>query len=66
MALSTLLVDGRVTGIWERRARGRRLELSVEATEPLPSRQRRPLDEEVARVGAFLGAEPSLTVGPLG
>jgi hypothetical protein len=67
VALSTLLVDGRVTGICERRARGRRVEIAVEAIEPLTRHQRAALDAEVERVGAFLGATATaLTLGPLG
>jgi Winged helix DNA-binding domain len=64
VALSTLLVDGLVAGIWERRAGRGRVALTV-ATRPLTARQRRLLEAEAARVGAFLGAEPALTVGAL-
>jgi Winged helix DNA-binding domain len=65
VALPTLLVDGLVTGIWERRQRGGRIEVTVEAIEGLTKAQRDQLNDEVTRIGAFFGAEASLTVGTL-
>jgi hypothetical protein len=65
VALPTLLVDGLVTGIWERRMRGRRLQITVEAIQELSARQRRQLEAAVARMGAFFGAEASLAIGAL-
>ena len=65
VALPTLLVGGLVAGIWERRARGRRLALTVEAIGPLDREQRRRLEAEAARVGAFLGADATLALGTL-
>jgi hypothetical protein len=65
VALPTLLIDGRVAGIWAGRKRQRRIEITVEATEELTPRQRRRLDEEVARVGGFLGSDASLTLSAL-
>jgi hypothetical protein len=65
VALPTLLVDGLVTGMWERRRRGRQIQITVEATEEFTSGQRRRLETEAARVGAFFGADASLTIGAL-
>ena len=65
VALPTLLLDGLVAGIWERRGRGRRVGITVETTAELTPRQQRRLRAEVERVGAFLQAEASLTLGVL-
>lgn len=65
VALSTLLVDGLVSGIWERRVLPRRVEVAVEPIIALTPTQRRHLDLEVARVGEFFGREAPLTIGPL-
>ena len=37
VALPALLVDGLVTGMWARRTRGRRIDITVEPTEELTS-----------------------------
>jgi hypothetical protein len=66
VALSTLLVDGLVTGIWERRVRARRLEIAVEPIVELTARQRKQLHAEAARVGAFFGRDASLKIAALG
>jgi winged helix DNA-binding protein len=65
VALPTLLVDGFVTGIWERRKRGGGVEITVEGIEGLTRSQRIQLTKEATRIGAFFGAEASLTVGTL-
>jgi hypothetical protein len=65
VALPTLLVDGLVTGMWERRTRGRRIQITVEATKALTAGQHRRLEAEAARVGAFFGADASLAIGVL-
>ena len=65
VALSTVLVDGRVAGIWERRVLVRRVEVAVEPIIALTPRQLKNLDAEVARVGKFYGREASLAIGPL-
>ena len=65
VALSTLLVNGRVAGIWERRVFVRRVEVSVEPIITLTPRQLKSLDAEVARVGEFYSREASLKIGPL-
>jgi hypothetical protein len=58
-----LLIDGMVAGVWERRSRGRRLEVRVEPFRRLTSELRRELEREVTRVGAVMEAEPQLILG---
>jgi winged helix DNA-binding protein len=65
VALPTLLVDGFVTGIWERRKRGARIQVTVEAIEGLTRAQRPMLDAEVTRIGAFFDSETSLRLAAL-
>jgi Winged helix DNA-binding domain len=65
VALPTLLVDGFVTGIWGRRTGGGRIDVTVEAIEGLTQTQRNMLEAEVTKIGAFFGAEASLTIGTL-
>jgi len=61
-AVSVLLVDGVVAGMWERKRRGPRVELRVELFVRLTAAQRRAVEAEAARVGAFLDAEISLSI----
>lgn len=58
-----LLVDGVVAGVWHQKKSGRTLQVTVEALSPLNRRRRKLLDAEVDRLGAILGATPSLTLG---
>ncbi|WP_427892526.1 winged helix DNA-binding domain-containing protein [Kribbella sp. GL6] len=58
-----LLVDGVVAGVWHQKKAGRTLHVTVEALAPLNRRRRQLLDAEVDRLGAILGAAPSLTLG---
>jgi hypothetical protein len=57
-----LLVDGIAAGLWERKKRGKRIELRVTPARRLTRAQRSGLDAEAERVGAFLGLEPELSV----
>jgi Winged helix DNA-binding domain len=57
-----LLVDGVAAGLWERKKRGKRIELQVTPASRLTRAQRSQLDGEAERIGAFLGLEPALTV----
>jgi hypothetical protein len=57
-----LVIDGVAAGLWERKKRGKRIELHVSPVRKLKRNERAQLDEEAARVGAFLGLEPVLTV----
>lgn len=57
-----LLVDGITAGTWDRAKRGKRLELHVTPIRRLTKRQHTGLQAEVARIGAFLGLEPVVTI----
>jgi len=57
-----LLVDGRVAGIWTRRARGRRMEIRVEPFLSLRPWQRRGLAREATRVARTYGSDAELLV----
>jgi hypothetical protein len=64
--LPILLVDGEVSGIWERKMRGKTVDLRVEPFIELTPAQRRQLEAEAARIGKFLGSETNLSLGTLG
>jgi len=57
-----LMVNGIAAGLWERKKRGKRIELQVTPTKRLTRVERKELDHEAERIGAFLGLEPVLTV----
>jgi len=59
-----VLVDGIAAGLWERRKRGRRIELQVRLARRLAKARRAELEREAERIGAFLGLEPVLSVDP--
>jgi DNA glycosylase AlkZ-like len=54
-----LLVDGVTAGLWERKKTAKRIEIGVTPTRSI---NRGALTEEVARIGAFYGLDPVLTV----
>jgi hypothetical protein len=57
-----VIVDGVARGVWERKKRGKRVELRV-AMAATPTRAERALVEaEAERIARFLGVEPVLTV----
>src|SRR3954471_2020469 len=57
-----VIVDGVAGGLWERKKRGKRVEIRVAMT-ATPTRARRAmLEAEATRIGAFLGLEPALAV----
>ena len=58
-----LLLDGVVAGVWHQRRSGRRLAVTLEPVVPLPAPRRRELDQQVERLGEFLGCQPDLTIG---
>jgi hypothetical protein len=60
--LRFLLVDGIAAGFWDRTKRGKRLEVAVAPVRALSKQERDELQTEAARLGAFLGLEPVLTV----
>jgi len=55
-----LLVDGRVAGTWQRRQRGKRMEIDVEPFRRLTRAQRAALADDAARVAKTYGAEAEL------
>jgi hypothetical protein len=60
-ATRIVLVDGIAAGLWERRKRGRRIELEVRFTRRLERASRTALEREAERIGVFLGLEPVLS-----
>lgn len=60
-ATRIVLVDGVAAGLWERRKRGRRIELEVRLRHRLGKASRAALEREAERIGAFLGLEPMLS-----
>jgi hypothetical protein len=57
-----LVIDGVAAGLWERKKRGKRIELRVIPARSLTRPQAKELNEEVERIAAFTGLQPSLTV----
>ena len=57
-----VIVDGVAAGLWERRKRGRRIELQVRLVRRVGKAQRTELEREARRIGAFLGLEPVFSV----
>jgi hypothetical protein len=59
-----VLLDGIAVGLWERRKRGKRIELQVRPAHRLGKSHLAELEREAERIGAFFGLEPVLTVEP--
>lgn len=57
-----LVVDGVAAGLWERKKRGKRIELRVAPARKLTRAERGELNEEVDRIRGFTGLEPLLSV----
>ncbi|HST13991.1 MAG TPA: winged helix DNA-binding domain-containing protein [Gaiellaceae bacterium] len=57
-----VLVDGVTAGTWNRAKRGKRFDVHLRLIRRLTKPQRDELQAEVARIGAFLGLEPVLTI----
>ncbi len=57
-----VLVDGVAAGLWERKKRGKRVELQVAPTRRLTKAQRAELDAETERIAAFMGLAPVVSV----
>jgi hypothetical protein len=51
-------------GLWERKRRGRRIELRVGLARRVGKAARAELEHEAKRIGTFLGLEPVLDVDP--
>ena len=60
-----VLVDGIAAGLWERRKRGKRIELEARLARRLGKAGRAALEHEAERLGAFLGLEPVLSVASI-
>ncbi|MGJ6966728.1 winged helix DNA-binding domain-containing protein [Streptosporangium sp. G11] len=65
VAHQIMLVDGVVSGMWERREKGGKVEIKLESFVKLDSGQSKELEREVERVGRFYGAEATLSMGKL-
>jgi hypothetical protein len=61
--LPVVVVDGIVAGLWQQRRTGRRLEIRVEAFQPLNAHQHQELEAAVARVGEIVEAQSVLSLG---
>ncbi len=57
-----VLVDGVAAGVWERRKRGKRIEIQVLLARRAAKSKRAELRHEAERIGEFLGLEPALDV----
>jgi len=57
-----LLVGGLCAGIWSRRKRAQRIELTVEPARKLTRTERAGVEAEAERIGAFLRLEPQVTI----
>jgi hypothetical protein len=57
-----LVIDGVAAGLWERKRRGKRIELQVTPARRLTRPQRAELNDEAERIGLFTGLEPALSV----
>jgi len=57
-----VLIEGVASGLWERKQRGKRIELRVTPARKLTRAQLAQLDEETESIGAFAELEPVLTV----
>jgi hypothetical protein len=57
-----LVVDGVAAGIWQRKQRGKRIDLTISPARRLTRAQRAGLAAEAERIGAFVGLEPVLVV----
>jgi hypothetical protein len=57
-----LFVDGVAAGIWRRKQRGKRIELTIDPARKLTRGERAAVAEEAARIGSFVGLEPVVDV----
>jgi hypothetical protein len=58
-----VVIDGVVAGVWQQRRSGRRIEIRVEAFQPLSAQQHHELEIAAARVGEIVEAECTLDLG---
>lgn len=52
----TILVDGKIAGTWRPRKRGRKLTIAIKMFDPLPERDKRPLQDEAEQIALLRGA----------
>ena len=57
-----VLIDGMTAGLWERRKRGKRIELEVRMARRVGKPERAQLEREAELIGAYFGLEPALTI----
>jgi DNA glycosylase AlkZ-like len=57
-----LLVDGRAAGIWSHELRHDRLRVDVKPFQELRRKTRTAIQDEVERLGVFLGGSPELAI----
>ena len=60
----TLMVDGKIAGVWTRKRTSRGIAITVTPFEDLPPEVTPGLEEEAADIGRFLGAEATLSFTP--
>ena len=60
---AVLLVGGRVAGLWERKPKGKRLRVRVDAHETLSRRQRAAVEEQAERVAQILELQADVEFG---
>ncbi len=58
----TLMIDGRVVGVWARKRTRRGISVTVTPFEDLPPGTHQAVEEEAADVGRFLGADAALSI----
>jgi hypothetical protein len=58
-----VVIDGIAAGLWERRKRGKRIELEVHPARRVGKAERAELEHEAEVIGAYFGLEPALSVG---
>jgi hypothetical protein len=58
-----LLIDGVCAGIWSRKKRAKKVELTVEPARRLTRGEKAGVEAEAERIGAFLRLEPTLSIG---
>ena len=63
VGVPVLLLDGIVSGVWERRERAGRMEITVQPAVALTAAQRRGVHEEGERIGRFFGREAVVSLG---
>jgi winged helix DNA-binding protein len=61
-ATRLVLVEGVAAGLWERKKRGKRIELRARLAPRVTKAARAELEREAERIGVFLGLEPVLEV----